>query len=430
MDANTLYQGGENFDLRQMLLKGRSLSLRDRTALFGAFLHAPDADQGHICRREIRSASDREVLVADGDAGTSRTMLMFGSNNYLGLANHPLVQERVARCIAEFGVGIGGPPLLNGYTSLHKELEARLAELKHTEDCLIFSSGYAANVGVVSGLMSRSDTVLYDAYSHASFCDGIKLSGVRSMQFPHNDVRALQDSLERLPVRSGGDVFVAVEGVYSMDGDLSPLESVVPLCRKHNAILLVDDAHGTGVMGENGAGTADHCGVTNEVDITVGTFSKTFAVTGGFVAASRAIVDYLRYFARSYMFSASLPPPVIAAVLAGLDVLRDEPDRIARLRKNIQYCSAALRSIGFHVSAQSPIVPLRVPEGVNIRAAARRFHELGIFLNAIEYPAVPMSQQRFRISLTADHMRNDIDRLAEGIATVCKSWTATDRIAA
>jgi glycine C-acetyltransferase len=430
MDTNTLYQGGENFDLRQMLLKGRTLSLRDRTTLFGAFLHEPGADQGQICRREIRSASDREVLVADSESGLSRGMLMFGSNNYLGLAHHPLVRERVARCITEYGVGIGGPPLLNGYTCLHRELEARLAALKHAEDCLIFSSGYAANVGVVSGLMSRTDEVLYDAYSHASFCDGMKLSGVRSAQFPHNDVNALQHALERLPAGQGGDVYIAVEGVYSMDGDVAPLERIVPLCKTHHAILIVDDAHGTGVMGATGAGTAEACGVADEVDITVGTFSKTFAVTGGFIASSRAIVDYLRFFARSYMFSASLPPPVIAAVLAGLDVLRDEPERIVRLRKNISYCAAALGSLGFPVSTQSPIIPLRMPEGVNIRSAARRFHELGIFLNAIEYPAVPKSQQRFRISLTADHTCDDIDRLAEAVATVCGTWHAMDHVAA
>jgi len=193
---------------------------------------------------------------------------------------------------------------------------------------------------------------------------------------------------------------------------------VIPLCRSHNAVLVVDDAHGTGVMGASGRGTAEHFGLDGQVDVTMGTFSKSFAVTGGFVAASKPIVDYLRYFAHSYMFSASLPPSIIATVLAGLDVMEREPDLLLNLRKNVEYATRGLQCMGFDVHPQAAIIPLRIPVNMNIRRAAYRFHELGIFVNSVEYPAVPLPQQRFRISLMASHTKQDIDRLLSAVKTV------------
>ena len=268
------------------------------------------------------------------------------------------------------------------------------------------------------------DVVLYDAYSHASFCDGIKMAGVQSFRFPHNDVRRLQRLFDLQENQSKHDVFVGVEGVYSMDGDVAPLDQLVPLCRSHGAFLVVDDAHGTGVMGQHGRGTAEHFGVEGDIDITMGTFSKTFAGTGGFIAASKPIIDYMRYFARSYMFSASLPPVAIATVLAGLDVLENEPELISRLRMNVQYAAEGLRSLGFDVNPQAGIIPLRVPIGMNIRRTAYRFHQLGIFMNSIEFPAVPVSQQRFRISLMSTHTTKDIDVL---LAAVEEVWAEYEK---
>ena len=207
-----------------------------------------------------------------------------------------------------------------------------------------------------------------------------------------------------------------------MDGDLAPLDVLVPLCKSHGAILVVDDAHGTGVMGTTGRGTAEHFGVEGQVDVTMGTFSKTFAMTGGFVAASKAIIDYLRYFARSYMFSASLPPVVIATILAGLDVIENEPELLTQLRDNVGYAAVGLQRLTFAANPSAAIIPLRVPVGMNIRKAAQRFHELGIFVNSVEYPAVPISQQRFRLSLMATHTQEDIDRLGEAVQTVWNEW--------
>jgi glycine C-acetyltransferase len=418
MKANELYQGGENFDLRDILLKGRSLPLEERTAHFQDFLLSLRQHDENLCMRCIDSPSDRTVRVVDPITGSQHEMLMFGSNNYLGLATHPHVVQQAAHAASVYGTGLSGPPLLNGYTTLHRQLEERLAALKGTEDAMIYSSGYGANVGMVSGLASRNDIILFDAYSHASFCDGIALSGAQSFHFFHNDVAHLSGLLEQIQTRPHNDVYVGVEGVYSMDGDLAPLDKIVPLCRKYGAHLMLDDAHGTGVMGLHGRGTAEFFGLDGQIPFTMGTFSKAFTVTGGFVAGEKAITDYLRYFARSYMFSASLPPSTIATVLAALDVLDHEPDRLTSLHDNVAYTADRLRRLGFVTPSQSAIIPLRVPVGMDIRRASRAFHERGIFVNSVEYPAVPVSQQRFRLSVMATHTRQDIDRLIEVVEEV------------
>jgi glycine C-acetyltransferase len=385
--------------------------------MFSAFLDDLSAKRENLCRRCVTSASDREVTVVDPFTRQERRMLMFGSNNYLGLATHPRVRERAMEAIREYGIGVGGPPLLNGTTALHRELEERLAALKGSEDSVLFSSGYGANVGLAAGLLHADDTVCSDEYSHASWCDGIRMAGARGVTFSHNRMDRLEE-LVAAQRGASGDLFVAVEGVYSMDGDLAPLDLIVPVCKRSNAMLILDDAHGTGVMGTTGRGTAEKFGLEGGVDITVGTFSKVFAMTGGFVAASKAVCDYLRYFARSYMFSASLPPAVAAAVLAGLDVIEGEPEVRFALRANVRRAAKGLNELGFNVEPQAAIIPLLAPAGMNIRRAAMRFHEMGIFLNSVEYPAVPPSQQRFRVSLMATHTSEDIDRLLTAVETV------------
>ena len=418
MLATNDYKGGENFDLRDILLKGRKMSFHKKLDFFSDFIKGLTTRKEMQHLRCITSAADRQVDVIDSYSGHVKPMLMFGSNNYMGLANHPYVKEYVSGIINKFGVGIGGPPLLNGYTILHKELEERLAALKGCEDALIFSSGYGANVGLITALLNNNDIVIYDRYSHASFSDGIKMSGVRAVHFPHNDVKELEKYLTRINVDEGRNVFVGVEGVYSMDGDIAPLNRIVPICKLNNAILILDDAHGTGVMGKTGRGTAEHFGLEGKIDISMGTFSKTFAASGGFVAASKPVINYLRFFARSYMFSASAPPTVIASVLAGLDVLENEPELINKLKLNIDYTAQRLDELGFENNSLTPIFPLKVPEGMNIREAAFKFHQRGLFLNSIEYPAVPKSQQRFRISVMATHTKEDIDRMMTAIEEI------------
>jgi glycine C-acetyltransferase len=419
MNSNNKYMGGENFSLRDMLLKGKQLSLSGRVNTFSHFLSDMASKKQNLYMRQVASAADREVDIIDPFTNQKKKMLMFGSNNYLGLATYPYVCKQVKKAIDDYGVGIGGPPLLNGYTNLYRELEEKLADLKHSEDCLLFSSGYNANVGLISALVNPNDEVFYDQYSHASFCDGLRMAKAQSTPFNHNNVKELESLLNQKKKKSG-DVFVGVEGVYSMDGDLAPLDEIAALSKKNKAILILDDAHGTGVMGKTGSGTAEYFGVNNMVDITMGTFSKTFGVSGGFVTSSRPVINYLRYFARSHMFSASLPPVVVAAVLAGLEVIKKETERVENLHKNITYACDGLRSIGLGLETQSAILALRVPETMNIREAASHFHQSGIFVNSIEYPAVPLHQQRFRISLMATHTKEDIDRL---LTTIYDIWS-------
>jgi glycine C-acetyltransferase len=419
MFENNEYQGGENFNLHQIFLRGRNQPLTIKTGLLQSFLNNLYENRSLLSMRRIISPADREVMVLDPYTGLRKKMLMFGSNNYLGLANHPHIRERVRKAIHEYGVGVGGPPLLNGYTYLHRQLEERLAAFKQAEDCLIFSSGYGANVGLVTALLGPGDTIFYDEYSHASFCDGLKMANQRGIRFPHNDVNALCEMISKH--QSSGDTYIGVEGVYSMDGDVAPLDEIVRIKKERNVYIILDDAHGSGVMGQSGHGTAEHFGLEGNVDITMGTFSKAFGVTGGFITSSKPIVNFLRYFSRPYMFSASLPPVVVAAVLGCLDVIDREPELLTRLRTNIGYAKCKLRSIGFELASPSPILPLRVPEGMDIRRAAYMFHERDIFVNSIEYPAVPLSQQRFRISLMAIHSREDIDRLVDTVKDVWMS---------
>jgi glycine C-acetyltransferase len=419
MKLHKNFSGAENFNLRDVLKNGRQMFFADRINTFSHFMSELSGNQQNFYMRQVTSAADREVEVIDPLTKRKKRMLMFGSNNYLGLGNHPYVRKKVRKAIKKYGVGIGGPPLLNGYTHLYRELEEQLASLKHAEDTVLFSSGYAANVGLMSAIVNHGDKVLYDEYSHASFCDGLRLARADATSFRHNDMKDLELLLNQQDSASG-DTFVGVEGVYSMDGDLSPLNQVTSLCRKNRAILIVDDAHGTGVMGETGSGSAEHFGVEEVVDITMGTFSKTFGVCGGFISASKPIINYLRYFARSHMFSASLPPVVVAAVLAGLKIIKNKPEVIKHLHENVRYASKGLKNIGINIKPQSAILALRVPETMNIRDAACHFHKSGIFVNSIEYPAVPLNQQRFRVSIMATHTKEDIDRLLSVIEEV---WT-------
>ena len=424
MKSEITYNGGENFDLRKLFVKCRRDNLNDKVSYFNSFIQELSAKHELQHLRCVTSAADREVIVEDNCTKIKNEMLMFGSNNYLGLANHPYVKRKTEEAIRKYGVGVGGPPLLNGYTDLHRELEQRLAQFKGTEDAMIFSSGYGANVGLITALANNNSKLIYDSYSHASLIDGIKMSGINSEQFEHNNMQRLKELLENSKSDDSHDVFVAVEGVYSMDGDTSPLDEVVKLCRSHNVILILDDAHGTGTMGLNGCGTAEHYGVKDQVDITMGTFSKTFAVTGGFIAASKPIINYLRFFARSYMFSASLSPITIASVLAGLDLIKQDKYLLHSFRDNVNYLNNGLQQLGFDTHSQSGIFSLRTPPEMNIRKAAYEFHEKGIFLNSIEYPAVPISQQRFRISIMATHTKEDINRLVEAIEEIWSLYTS------
>lgn len=401
--------------VRNLQLQARKQNLMERVEGFKQF----KSSHNFTYMRSIASAVDREVTVNDPILGGQRQMLMFASNNYLGLANHPFIKARVLEALDKYGCGIGGPPLLNGYSKLMHEAEERLAALKGQQSAMIFSSGFMANLGLVGTLAQHNDLILYDELSHASFCDSLKLSKAKAISFPHNDVVALEALLIKHAVSSSSaNIFVCVEGVYSMDGDLAPLDVISALCSAHGALLLVDDAHGTGVLGEKGAGTSAHLKCSQAIDVTMGTFSKTFATCGGFLAGSRDLIEYLRYNARPYIFSAAVPPLAAAVVLGALEVMEKEPWLQQQLHDNVKYAIERLEGFGFCATPGAAILALRVPREMDIRTAAYLFHQKNIFLNAIEYPAVPLNQQRFRISLMATHTKADIDRLAEVVEEV------------
>ena len=408
----------EKLNLKDFSSPKKNKSLKNKVFGFNHWLKTLQNERELNYHREVTSAPGREVSVKDYHSGKTVKLLMFASNNYLGLANHPYVQEQVLKAIKKYGTGLGGPALLNGYTCLMKQLEERLSDLKHQEETMIFSSGYNANLGLIQSLVGQDDKLLFDELSHASFYDGIKLAKAPSYSFQHNSVDHLNQGIEEHKYDLAGQLFIGVEGVYSMDGDISPLNQIVSLAKTHNALVILDDAHGTGVIGNKGSGTASHLGVSGDIDISMGTFSKAFAMTGGFVSASKDIINYMRYYSRSYMFSASLPPSVLSAIIAGLDILEKEAWRQKKIQELLVYAKKKLAPFNIVASPEAAIIALLTPKWMDIRKANYRLYQMGLFVNAVEYPAVPLSKERFRISLMAEHENADIDKLADSLEAI------------
>jgi glycine C-acetyltransferase len=407
-------------NLKSFLNKGKATSLISGVRDFSLFLKDLKRKKEHNYFRLITSAPGKNVLVLNDGDQVEQEMLMFGSNNYLGLGNNSYIKSKVKEAIDTYGTGMGGPAILNGYSILMKKLEQRIAHIKEQEDCIIFSAGYNANLGFVSALVQSNDLVIYDELSHASFYDALKLGNTKGISFKHNDVEDLERKLVKYSSIVKGIIFVAVEGVYSMDGDISPLPKLIPLIKKYGAVSMLDDAHGLGVLGKEGSGTAEHFGLSTEIDISMGTFSKSLAGTGGFLAGRKEIINYMRYFARPYMFSAASAPMSLAGIIAGLEVIKNQPELRAQLKENIKYAQELLSPFNIIARDETPILALLVPEWMDIRKANSIIHAQGIFLNAIEYPAVPKNQERFRISLMAQHTKTDIDKLAKVLADVWK----------
>ncbi len=406
----------ENFTTEE-LFKPDWETIEAKAEYFSPYFRQMLAD-GFIMR-ELQGPAAHRVPVKEPQSGRIVEVLMLGSNNYLGFANEPSVIERTIDAVRRFGAGCGGPPLLNGTTALHRELEAKLAAMKKCEDALIYSSGYAANVGWATAILGRGDVLVYDALNHASLFDAMRMGRFEAVPFAHNDLDDLRKKLMEVRYRRPyTNVVVCVEGVYSMDGDVAPLPEIRALASKYGALLAIDDAHGTGVLGEKGHGTAEHFGLEGQIDIVMGTFSKIFAVTGGFIAGSRELVDYLRFFSRSYMFSASLPPPVVGTVLGGIEFLEKHPERVRQLHENTKYFADALRGLGYDLTCHTAILPIFIPPFVNIRGMVSRLHQEGVFVNGISYPAVPKNRQRLRISMMATMTREDLDLAIEAFRRV------------
>jgi len=361
--------------------------------------------------RPLASGQDPEVVV-DG-----RRVLMLGSNNYLGLTTHPEVRAAATEAIARYGTGCAGSRLLNGSLDLHERLEERIATFLDRPAALTFPAGYQTNLGVVGSLLGRHDVALLDALDHACIIDGARLGLGRTVKFPHNDVKALETRLARLDPRKGR--LIVVDGVYSMEGDLARLPEIVELTQRYGARLVVDDAHGIGVLGDRGRGTAEHFHVEDGVDLLVGTFSKSLATVGGFVAGDATVIDYLRHHARPGIFSAALPPACAAAALAAIEVLDREPERLWRLWKNTEHLRRGLVELGFDTGAsQSPVIPVVVGEDATAFRMVRRLQDAGVFVNCVVSPAVPRGRAMIRTSLMATHTPEQLDRGLEAFATV------------
>ena len=352
--------------------------------------------------REIGSNQDTEVDI-DG-----RKILMFGSNSYLGLTNHPKVKEAAKIAVEKYGTGCAGSRFLNGTLDLHVQLEENLAEYFGKEAALVFSTGFQANLGVISCLSGRNDFILLDELDHASIIDGSRLSFSKTIKFKHNDMESLERQLASLPEES--IKLIVVDGIFSMEGDIVNLPEMVKIAKKYGATTIIDDAHAVGVIGEKGSGTASHFGLVDEVDFIVGTFSKSLASLGGFVAGDKMTIEYLKHNARSLMFSASIPPASAASALAALEIIKTEPQIMERLWDNTNYAMNRLKEMGFDIGeAESPIIPIYIRDNEKTFQITKILFEEGIFVNPVISPAVKSDSSLLRFSLMATHTREQID---------------------
>jgi 8-amino-7-oxononanoate synthase len=363
--------------------------------------------------RPIESGQDTEVII-DG-----QRVLMFGSNSYLGLTSHPKIKEASKKAIDKYGTGCAGSRFLNGTLDIHIELENRLANYVGKEAAVLFSTGFQVNLGVLSSITGRNDYLILDEYDHASLIDGSRLSFSRVIKYAHNDMDDLKRKLSILPEEAVK--LIAVDGIFSMEGDIVKLPEIVELAEEYGANIMVDDAHSLGVIGLKGAGTASHFGLTNEVDLIMGTFSKSLASLGGFIASDHATIDYLKHRARSLMFSASMPPGAVASVIAALDIIESEPERIARLWDNTRHAHKLLVDEGFDLGpTESPILPIYVRDNEKTFLVTKYLQNAGVFVNPVVSPAVPSDSSLLRFSLMATHTFSQIEEAIEKIAKAFK----------
>ncbi len=358
-----------------------------------------------------RSTSPTEAIV-DGD-----TKLVIGSNNYLGLTHHPKVLEAARDALMAYGSGCTGSRFLNGTLDLHEELEERLARFSGKEASLVFSTGYQTNLGTLHALLDRKDVAFLDADSHACIVDGAMVAFGKMVRFRHNDMQDLAAKLGS-NTASGGRL-VATDGVFSMSGAIADLPDLLKAARPHGARVMVDDAHSVGVLGDTGAGTAEHYGVTDQVDLITATFSKSFACIGGYVAGSKEVINFIKHKARSFIFSASMPPSAVATVLAALDVIQAEPERREQLWRNTKMMHEGLRSLGFDIGdTQTPVVPIMIGDDMKAFTFWRGLFDAGIFANTAVSPAVPPNTARIRTSFTAAHTEDQLTYVLETFETI------------
>ncbi len=362
--------------------------------------------------RVIESAQDPEVTVA------GKRMIMLGSNNYLGLTSHPKVKEAAVEAVNKYGSGCAGSRFLNGTLDIHVKLEEKLSSFFRKEAALTFSTGYQTNLGIISSIAGKDDVLIVDKLDHASIFDACRLSYAEIRKFRHNDMKSLEQVLKD----SGNKgKLVIVDGVYSMEGDIAPLPDIVTLCKKYDSQIMVDDAHGVGVLGKTGRGTAEHFGLENEVDIIMGTYSKSLASIGGFVAADEDVIHFMKHNSRPLIFSASPPPASVASVIAALDIIDNEPERRQRLWDNTNKMMAAFKSMGYDTGvSETPIVPLVMGEMERAFTMWKILAKEGVFVNPVAPPAVPPGRCLIRTSYMATHTDEHLDRVLDILETAGK----------
>ncbi|MBQ7984819.1 MAG: pyridoxal phosphate-dependent aminotransferase family protein [Bacteroidales bacterium] len=365
--------------------------------------------------RPISSDQDAEVTI------NGKKVLMFGSNSYLGLTNHPKVKQAGMEAIKKYGTGCAGSPFLNGYMDIHVELEEKLAKFVGKEQAIVYSTGFQSNLGALSCVVGRGDYIICDERDHASIVDGRRLSFATQLKFKHNDMESLEEVLMKLPYDS--IKLIVVDGVFSMEGDIAPLTQIVELAEKYNGSIYVDEAHSLGVLGNQGRGVCNHFGVTDKVDVIIGTFSKSLATIGGFVAADATVMDYLRHHSRPYIFSASISPAATASVLAALDVMQQEPERLQNLWDMTNYSLKLFRDFGFEIGpTQTPIIPLYIHDMRKTFTVTRDLLDEGIFVSPVIPPACAPEDTLIRFALMATHTKQQIDHAVDVIVKIFRKY--------
>lgn len=344
-------------------------------------------------------------------------VIMIGSNNYLGLTSHPEVIQASIDAVREFGTGVSGSRFLNGTLSLHRELERELAEFLHKEDCTIFSTGYQTNLGIISAIAGRHDLIFCDKENHASIYDGCRLSYAEMIRYNHSDMEDLERKLQAADPNKGK--LIVTDGVFSMGGDICKLPEIVALAKKYGARVMIDDAHGFGVLGKTGRGTAEHFGLEDEVDIIMGTFSKSLASLGGYVVGKAEVIDYIRHNSRPYIFCAAITPANTAAVIAALRILKREPERVQALRDIADYVRKGLKARGLKIrDSETPIIPIYTYTPIRTMVACNELFKNGVYVNPVLPPATPPGECLIRTSYTATHTKELMDKAMDIIVNV------------
>jgi 8-amino-7-oxononanoate synthase len=376
----------------------------------GYYLYGLPMQGAPTTRVDIRSTKTDEI---------HHDLLNFASYNYLGLSYRPEVKEAVIEAVRHYGNGASGSPILSGALEVHYELADRLAAFKQKEAVLLFPTGYSVNVGVIAGLMRSGDLIVADQYAHASIVDGMILSKATSRFFRHNKVEDLERKLKRFE----GKKLVVVEGVYSMDGDIAVLPDILEVCQRYGARIMIDEAHSTFIYGENGRGVTEYFGLDDEIDIHIGTFSKSLGGQGGYVAGSQKLIDYLRGFSRSRFFSCGLSPVVAAGILKALELFEAEPELRTKLWDNVEFMQKRLRDSGVAVGdSESQVIPIMVSDDARVLEIGETLMREGVYLNPVKYPAVPKHKSRFRMSISAAHSREELEEGAHIITTVLERY--------